>query len=61
MIELRLQVDKYINFDKTLQVVNDLDLDDLGLIIEAKVDPTPSLTQTESSIGKRPTIGERDT
>lgn len=41
--KLRLWIEKYINFDEAFQVVNDLDLSNLGVVKEATMDPTLSL------------------
>lgn len=47
MIELRLKVEIYINFEEVLQVVDDLDLFNLGIIREATKDLT--LAQLKSN------------
>lgn len=60
MTELRFWVEKYINSEKVLYVIDDLDLSYLGVIGEAKVDLNPSSAQAKLSIGKRPVVKERD-
>lgn len=61
MTKLGLRVEKYIDSKKALQVVDDLDLLDWGVIIKAKADPTLNLAQAKLSIRKRLVIEERDT
>lgn len=61
MTELKLWVEKCINFEKAFKVADDLDLSDLGVVKEVMVDLTPNLAQTESSIGKKHATEKRDT
>lgn len=59
-IELRLRVEKYINSEEVFQVVDDLDLSNLGVVKGAKAGPSFSSAHPKLSIGKRPTNQERD-
>lgn len=52
---------RHKHFKRSLQVVDDLDLLDLRVAIEATIDSTPSSTLAELSTGKRPAIEERET
>lgn len=42
MTELRLKMEKYINFEEALQAVDDLNLLNLGAVVKATKNKTPS-------------------
>lgn len=54
MSDLRLLVEKYINFEEALRAVDNLDRSDLGADIKSKTRPTSSLFSPTPSLEKRP-------